>query len=76
MIKDSLLRQIVALRASMIANLGQVDAVLAAIEEVEPKPVAPVGCQHPEKSRVIFGRDDEFECRKCGYRSPELVAGG
>lgn len=54
---------------------------------IAPAPVAesdpaPTVCLHPEKSRVKFGSDDEWECtalfngRRCGFRSPALIASG
>ena len=55
--------------------------------EGPPAPVAPTVnepvpgiCLHPEKNRVAFGADDEWECSRlkggCGFRSPALVAVG
>lgn len=56
--------------------LAVLTRIAIALEAPAAAPVAaPVGCQHPERYRVTFGLD-EFECRACGYRSPELVARG
>ena len=55
------------------------DSLKGPVPVAEPTP-EPVGCQHPEKSRVTLGSAEEFECSRfrggCGYRSPALVASG
>lgn len=66
--------------------LAVLERIAFALEgPIPPAPAAepaPNVCLHPEKSRVKFGNDDEWECgamfagARCGFRSPALVASG
>jgi hypothetical protein len=66
--------------AAVVAQLTRIaDALEAAVPpQAEPEPEAPVECQHPEDTRVLFtgmGCVDEWECGVCRARFAVSLVG-
>lgn len=61
-IRSSVHRQIRALRATMAAVIGQLDALEAALGQMP--------CQHPEDERktlATFDQPKRWQCGRCGH---------
>ena len=74
-----------------VSALGCLQRIAAALERLadqgdqvlepeEPEePAEAVGCAHPQENRISlggFGATEEWQCRACGYRTPEPVVEG
>lgn len=88
MTAENIIRQLLAVRATHVAALAQIDATLGALEEAlavtapvedPPKPSPdPAKCAHPEKDRIDTtgggGAARSWFCPHCRHASEELGA--